>query len=40
MPFIGTFTLLMIYQGGKEAKQNKIKKELDKMKAKDISEKR
>ncbi|CEN28172.1 MULTISPECIES: hypothetical protein [Pseudolactococcus] len=38
MPFIGTFTLLMIYQGGKEAKENKIKKELDKMKAKDISE--
>lgn len=39
LPLIGTLALLMIYQGGKEAKQNKVKKELEKMKAKDILEK-
>lgn len=40
MPFLGFFVLVMIYEGGKEIKKNKIKKELEKMKAKDISNKK
>lgn len=36
MPFLGFFILVMIYEGGRETKKNKVKKELDKMKAKDI----
>ncbi|XOW24414.1 hypothetical protein QK911_09450 [Lactococcus lactis] len=40
MPFLGFFVLVMIYEGGKETKKNKIKKELEKMKAKDISKKK
>ena len=40
MPFLGFFVLVMIYEGGKETKKNKIKKELEKMKAKDISNKK
>lgn len=39
MPFLGLLTLVMIYEGGKETKKSKIKKELEKMKAKDISKK-
>ena len=36
MPFIGFIVLIGIYEGGRESKKKKIKKELDKMKAKDI----
>lgn len=35
MPPLGFFTLIGIYKGGQESKNNKIKKELDKMKAQD-----
>ena len=36
MPFFGLVILGVIYEGGRETKKKKIKKELDKMKAKDI----
>lgn len=39
MPIIGLVTLICIYEGGKESKKKKTIKELEKMKAKDISSK-
>lgn len=40
MPFVGLFVLIMLYQGGKESRKSKINKELEKMKAKDISKRK
>ncbi|ODJ53359.1 hypothetical protein BFR40_01725 [Brochothrix thermosphacta] len=37
MSFLGLTVLASMYAGGVEAKKKKLKKELDKMKAKDIS---
>ncbi|HBK4031857.1 TPA: hypothetical protein LIY66_001265 [Enterococcus faecium] len=39
MPIIGLVSLICIYEGGKESKKKKTLKELEKMKAKDISNK-
>ncbi|MCK1188361.1 hypothetical protein MXZ22_09950, partial [Streptococcus uberis] len=39
MPFFGPLILAFIYDGGKQTRKKKIKKELDKMKAKDITQK-
>ena len=38
MPFFGPLILAFIYDGGKQTRKKKIKKELDKMKAKDITQ--
>lgn len=38
MPFFGPLILAFTYDGGKQARKKKIKKELDKMKAKDITQ--
>lgn len=40
MPFVGLFVLIMLYEGGKESRKSKINKELEKMKAKDISKRK
>ncbi|KGF77094.1 hypothetical protein Llab_1101 [Lactococcus lactis] len=39
MPFFGPLILALTYDGGKRSRKDKIKKELEKMKAKDISNK-
>ncbi|EOK14526.1 hypothetical protein [Enterococcus faecalis] len=39
MPVIGTISLICIYAGGEEYRNKKIRKELEKMKAKDLSKK-
>ncbi|WP_342630402.1 hypothetical protein [Lactococcus lactis] len=38
MPFFGPLILAFVYDGGKQTRKKKIKKELDKMKAKDITQ--
>lgn len=35
MPFIGLFALLGIYESANQSRKSKIKKEMEKMKAKD-----
>ncbi|KXT59256.1 hypothetical protein [Lactococcus sp. DD01] len=39
MPFIGEITLIGIYAVAEDSRKSKLKKQLDKMKAKDISKK-
>lgn len=38
MPFFGPLILFLIYDGGKQTRKKKIKKELDKIRAKDITQ--
>ncbi len=39
MPIIGPLVLIGIYESGKESKKKKVEKEMDKMRARDISKK-